>query len=107
MSRDGNGTYNLPQAAFVAGTTIETAKVNSNFSDMASALTQSMSKDGQTTPTANQPMGSYKHTGVGASASRTEYLRTDQYIDGSLVFDEDEGAADAYEITLSPGITEY
>lgn len=107
MARDGSGNFSLAEAPFTAGTTIESAKVNSDLSDIAAGLTQSMSKDGQTTPTANQPMGGYKHTGVGAAASRTEYLRADQYIDGGLVFDEDEGTADVYSITLTPGITAY
>lgn len=51
MSRNGSGTYSLPQSPFVAGTSISSSEVNSNFSDIASALTQSVSKDGQTTLT--------------------------------------------------------
>lgn len=107
MSRDGQGNYNLPEAAFVDGTTIDATKVNDNFSDIGAALTQSLSKDGQTVPTANLPMGNFRHTGVAAATARTHYLRADQYIDGSLVFAEDSGTADAYAITLSPGITAY
>lgn len=48
MPRNGSGTYTLPQAAFVPGTTISSAAVNSDFSDVANALTQSISADGQT-----------------------------------------------------------
>jgi hypothetical protein len=73
VSRDGSGTYSLPQAAFVAGTTIESAKVNSDFSDIASALTASLAKDGQTVPTANLPMGGFKHTGVAVGTADTDY----------------------------------
>lgn len=51
MPRNGSGTYSLPQAAFVPGTTIESAAVNSDFSDIASALTDSVAADGQTTMT--------------------------------------------------------
>ena len=39
MSRDGNGNYSLPEAAFVYDTVIDETAVNSNFSDIASALT--------------------------------------------------------------------
>src|SRR5215469_4072788 len=48
MSRNGSGTYVLPNPAFVAGTAINPTPVNGNFSDIASALTQSISADGQT-----------------------------------------------------------
>lgn len=48
MPRNGSGTYTLPQPAFVTGTKIASAAVNSDFSDVASALTQSVSQDGQT-----------------------------------------------------------
>ena len=107
MSRDGSGAYSLPQAAFVAGSTIESAKVNSNFDDIASALTQSLSKDGQTTPTGNQPMATYRHTGVGAATARTDYARADQVIGSVLDYAIDTGAADAYAIAPSPGISAY
>ena len=48
MPRNGEGVYSLPQAAFVPGTTISSAAVNSDFSDIASALTMSIASDGQT-----------------------------------------------------------
>jgi|GEM_PF-1426455 len=107
IARDGSGTYSLPQAAFVNGTTIDATAVNSDFSDIASALTQSMSKDGQTTPTANQPMAGYKHTGVGAASALTHYARADQVVGSVLDYAIDTGAADAYAIAPSPGITAY
>jgi hypothetical protein len=79
LARDGSGNYSLPQAAFVAGTTIESAKVNSNLSDIGSALTQSISKDGQTTYTASQPMGGFKLTGLGAGTGLGESIRYDEF----------------------------
>jgi len=48
MPRNGSGTYTLPQSAFVSGTTISSAAMNSDLSDIASALTGSVSADGQT-----------------------------------------------------------
>lgn len=47
MPRNGNGTYSLPEAAFVAGTVILSSAVNSDFSDIATALTGSLARDGQ------------------------------------------------------------
>lgn len=71
MARDGSGNYSRTQADYVANTTIESAKINSELNDMAAALTQSLSKDGQTTPTANIPMGSFKITGLADGTSDT------------------------------------
>ena len=48
MPRNGAGTYTLPQPAFVPNTTISSSAVNSDFSDIAAALTTSISSDGQT-----------------------------------------------------------
>lgn len=46
MPRASNGTYTLPQSAFVPGTVISSSAVNSDFSDIASALTDSLSRSG-------------------------------------------------------------
>ena len=46
MPRNASGVYTLPQAAFVAGTPILSASVNSDFSDIATALTQSLATTG-------------------------------------------------------------
>lgn len=48
MARNGTGTYSLPNPAFTPGTTISSAAVNGDLSDIATALTQSVSADGQT-----------------------------------------------------------
>lgn len=47
MPRNGSGTYTLPEPPFVAGTVISSAAVNDDFSDVASALTASLPRDGQ------------------------------------------------------------
>lgn len=107
MARDGSGTHSLPQAAFVSGTTIESAKVNSNFSDISAALTASIAKDGQTVPTANLPMGGFKHTGVADGSARTDYAALGQVAKGSFLYAIDTGSATAYAIAPSPGISAY
>jgi hypothetical protein len=47
MPRNGSGNYSLPQSPFVAGTVISSVAVNSDLSDIASALTASLARDGQ------------------------------------------------------------
>jgi microcystin-dependent protein len=56
MSRNGSGTYVLPEPAFVPNTPISSAAVNSDFSDIADALTDSLARDGQGGMTAVLPL---------------------------------------------------
>src|ERR1700688_3438519 len=51
MPRNGSGSYSLPQPAFVPNTTISSAAVNSDNSDIATAMTASVCVDAQTTIT--------------------------------------------------------
>jgi hypothetical protein len=46
MPRNISGTYSLPEPAFAPGTTIQSASVNSDFSDIATALTESLATTG-------------------------------------------------------------
>lgn len=47
MPRNGSGVYSLPQPPFVSGTVISSAAMNSDLSDIATALTGSLPRDGQ------------------------------------------------------------
>lgn len=86
MARNGSGTYNLPAGnPVVTNTTISSTWANSTLSDIATALTQSLAKDGQTVPTANLPMGGYKHTGAGDAVGAGQYLVYGQ--DGGVLGD--------------------
>lgn len=73
--------------------------------DIATALTGSIAKDGQTTPTANLPMGTYRHTGVGNGSARTDYAALGQVQDGKINWVDGGGTADAITATYSPAIT--
>lgn len=46
MPRNASGTYTLPETAFVAGTTILSASVNSDLSDLGQAITTSLATTG-------------------------------------------------------------
>lgn len=108
MPRQGNGTYLLPQPAFVPGTTIASSPVNSDFSDIAAAISQSISKDGQTVYTGDQPMGGNKLTNLGPGQAAGDSVNLGQVADGSLTYGGVAGGtADALTIVPSPGITAY
>lgn len=58
MPRNGSGVFTLAEAAFVPNTPISSADVNSDFSDIATALTGSLARDGQGGMTAVLPLAS-------------------------------------------------
>ena len=67
MSRNGSGTYSLPVNSWnpaTNGVSATPADWQSLIDDVEAALTQSVSKDGQTTMTGNLPMGGFKLTGL-------------------------------------------
>jgi hypothetical protein len=108
MSRNGSGTYNLPQPAFVSGTVISSTAVNSDFNDIANALTASIANDGQTPILANLPMSNYRHTGVGNAVARSDYAAAGQVQDGAFTWcDTAGGTADALTLTPTPAIAAY
>lgn len=51
MSRNASGTYTLPVGAFSTGQVIAAADHNSNYSDLATAMTQSLATTGVSTMT--------------------------------------------------------
>ena len=74
MSYNGTGTFNINTSGqpVVTGTTITSTAFNLLTADLANGLTTAITKDGQTTPTANIPMGGFKVTGLGAGTSATD-----------------------------------
>jgi hypothetical protein len=87
MARNGSGVYTLPAGnPVVTGTTISSTWANNTLNDMASALTTSISSDGQTTPVGNLPMGGYNHTNVANASVRTNYPSAGQVQDGALTY---------------------
>jgi hypothetical protein len=58
MPRNGSGTYNLPAGnPVISGTTIQSTWANTTLTDIASALTGSLPRDGQAAMTGALPMG--------------------------------------------------
>ena len=107
MSRNGSGTYSLPSGnPVVTGTTISSTTHNTTMSDIANALTTSLASDGQTTPTANLPMGGYKHTGVANGSARTDYASLGQVQDSTAQLVTVTGT-DTILATSSPAVVAY
>jgi hypothetical protein len=108
MSFDGSGTFTLAEAAFVYDTVISETAMNSNLSDIATGLTTVITKTGVTTPTANLPMGGYKHTGLGVGSAQNDGATLRQIQASAFCFvASDTGAANAYVIAPAPAIATY
>jgi hypothetical protein len=80
MPRNGSGTYQLPAGnPVVTGTTISSSGwANPTLSDIAAALSASIAVDGQTVPTANLPMGNFRHLNVANGQNPNEYATVGQ-----------------------------
>lgn len=69
MAFNGSGTYNLPAADLpVSGQLVSSTKMNSILSDLATALSLCLARDGQSTMSGTLKMGAQKITGVGDGA---------------------------------------
>ena len=108
MARNGSGSYSNPYPNFVSGTTISSAQVNANNSDVATALTQSIAVDGQSAVTANIPLGANKLTGVAVGSAATDSLNLGQAQAEAMVWcGTAGGSANAITLSPSPAITAY
>lgn len=81
MAFNGSGAF-LPQdpPAYpaVAGEDIIADYFNAIIDDINSGFGNCVTRDGQSPPTANLPMGNFKHTGAAAASAAGEYLTYDQ-----------------------------
>jgi len=109
MPRNGSGSYSLPSGnPVVTGTAISSTVQNNTMSDIATALTASIAKDGQTTATANLPMGGFKHTGAANGSAATDYATIANVQNGTGIYISTVGGtADVITLTPSPAIGSY
>lgn len=107
MAFNGSGLFNIDSTGqpVSANTLIESADFNALTADLATGLSNCITKDGQQTITANLPMATYRHTGVGNAVARTDYAAAGQVQDGKLNWVDGGGTADAITATYSPAIT--
>lgn len=82
MPYNGSGGFSLytPGNPVVTNTTISSTWWNNTGSDLATGLSTCLTKDGQTTPTANIPMGGFKITGLGAGTGTGDAVRYQQAV---------------------------
>ena len=85
MSRNGNGTYNLPVGnPVVSGTTITSVWANNTLNDIATALTGSVAADGQTPMSGVLNMGTNRITGVADATLASDAVNLGQLVNPSF-----------------------
>jgi hypothetical protein len=108
MSYNGSGTFQINSAGqpVVAGTVITAAAFNALTADLATGLSTAMTKDGQTTATANIPMGNNKFTGVAAGTAGTDSVNLAQ-VQGNVASLISVSGIDTITGSMSPTLTAY
>lgn len=110
MSFNGSGVFviNSSGQPVVSATTITAAAHNALTADLASGLSSCITKDGQTTVTANLPMSTYKFTGLGNGSARTDSANLANLQDGTGIYvGTVGGTADVITLTPAPAIASY
>jgi hypothetical protein len=105
MSFNGSGSFST-LATLASSATITAAEHNNEWANIKGGLELAVLRDGQNSPSANLPMATKRHTGVGNSAARTDYASTADIQDASLTYIAATGT-DTVTATLSPAISAY
>lgn len=108
MAFNGSGTfvrlYNWVNDK-AANIKVRADRMDNEMNGMATGLSTCITKDGQTTITANLPMAGFKHTGVANGSSRTDYASVGQTQDAKLNWVAAGGTVDVITASYSPAIT--
>lgn len=107
MSLNGSGVYtaNTSGQPVQNGDTVDPDVFNALITDIATALSTAVFKDGQQTITANLPMANYILTGLGSGLANRGYsARIGDIQDGTATFVDGGGTADAITGTFVPAI---
>lgn len=108
MAFNGSGVfvrlYNWVNDA-AANIKIRADRMDNEFNGMATGLSTCITKDGQTTITANLPMSGFNHTGVAIATASDQYARFDQLQDSAWV--GTTSGTDTITATPSPVISAY
>ena len=108
MSYNGSGTFviNSTGQPVVTGTVISSTAFNALTADLATGLSTALTKDGQTTPTGNLPMGTFKFTGMGNGSAATDSANISQ-VQSSFGSFLTVSGTDTITATVSPALTAY
>ena len=105
---NGSGTYTLTAGQpVVAGTDILDSTFNTLTADLATALSTCVTRDGQSPPTTNLPMGSFKLTGLAAGTAAGHSVRFEQLQTGVNKLITVAGTGDVITGVMTPTYGAY
>jgi hypothetical protein len=109
MSFNGSGTFLINSAGqpVVSGTVISSTAFNALTADLATGLSTCITKDGQTTPTANIPMGNNKLTGLAVGTDATDAATLSQVQSTVVKLIGSVSGADTITGSLTPALAAY
>jgi hypothetical protein len=111
MAFNGSGTFNrIYNWVTDLGNNINitASRMDAEQDGIATGLSNCITKDGQTTISANIPFNSKKITGLANGSARTDSISLGQVQDGTYTtLGTTGGSADAYTASPSPAITAY
>lgn len=103
MPFNGSGVFTLAQPPFAPNTTIASAPMNSDLSDIATGLSGVVTRNGQSPLTANMPAGGYKITNLASGAAATDSITVGQ-VQNRVTIWCGTAAGSANARTCSPGV---
>lgn len=83
MARDGSGNYSRVEGPYVNGTIADADEVNNELDDIATALSDSVNKNGTKAFAADQSMGGFKLTNLAAPSGNNDAARK-AYVDSTV-----------------------
>lgn len=87
---------------------IEAGRHDTQDNDFRDGINETLNKAGQNSPTADLPMGAFKHTNVANATARNQYAAVGQVQDGDYIWlGTTGGTATAMTASASPAITAY
>lgn len=109
MSFNGSGLFQINSSGqpVVADTLIQASVFNAFTADIATGLSTCITKDGQTTVTANIPFAGYRLTGIGNSAAVDDAARTSQVQNSYFTYLTSVAGADTITGSATPTPAAY
>ena len=105
----GSGTFVISAVGlpYAAGTVINQTVANQLNTDLAAGLSTCITKDGQTTVTADIPMNSHKLTGLGGATASTDAVNMSQLQSGASLLLSGVSGTDTITGSLTPALGAY
>jgi hypothetical protein len=108
MAFNGNGIYTLPGGnPVVTNTIISSVTFNNTMTDIATALSNCVTRDGQSPITSNLAMGGFRLTGLATGTNTADGVNVGQLQSSAVQFIASISGVDTITGTLSPAISAY